>query len=60
MQRSVPISNEKEFQEWLASTLENERQRLREASARRDLEGGKAVYPAVIGKEKDTTHEGEH
>jgi len=29
-----PIANETEFQEWLASVLESERQRLREEAAR--------------------------
>jgi hypothetical protein len=36
MLRSSPIANETEFQEWLASALEAERQRLCEAAAARE------------------------
>jgi hypothetical protein len=34
MKWSAPIANETEFQEWLASVLESERERLREEAAR--------------------------
>jgi hypothetical protein len=36
MQRSVPITNETEFQEWLARVLELDRQLLRDEAAARE------------------------
>jgi hypothetical protein len=36
MKRSAPIGNETEFQQWLASVLEAERERLRKKAAARE------------------------
>ena len=56
MQRSAPITNETEFQEWLVAVLEAERDKLREAAAVRESQ--KCI--SLEGFEKDTTQEIQH
>jgi hypothetical protein len=56
MQRSAPIANETEFQEWLLLVLEAERQLLGEAAAAR--ESRKHTNLEVM--KKNTTKETQH
>lgn len=56
MQRSVPIANEAEFQEWLASVLESERNRLREGIAAHETKRHTSLEVLEKNKTKETQH----
>jgi hypothetical protein len=56
MQRLAPIANETEFQEWLASVLESERQRLREKAAEREFLRRTSFEAARKNRTKETLH----
>jgi hypothetical protein len=56
MQRSAPLANETEFQEWLLLVLEAERERLGEATAARESR----MHTSLEVIKKNTTKETQH
>jgi hypothetical protein len=54
MQRSAPIANETEFQEWLASELDSKRERLREEVAALESRRYTSFEVAIENTTKET------
>ena len=52
MEPERPVSNEDEFEHWLASAFESERRRLRERAAARDAQANSAPDRAVTDEKK--------
>jgi hypothetical protein len=50
------VSNEAEFEKWLALALENERQRLREESTARNSTRSSGCQHAMGSREKESRH----
>jgi hypothetical protein len=56
MKRSTPIGNETEFQQWLASVLQAERELLRKDSASHDFQLSKKFEVVMNDPAKETQH----